>query len=150
MVKSFKDAVQDSPGTGLGIPVKTKKPLSRANGGPGTDEECVLCMVVEGTCSDGGRIKQFRIYHAPHQPSLSFPGTTNVGHEPSQSGSTLDDFGSRDLQVFAGGKPSIQLYTQVPNALVPLDFTFPENDPRVFEGSSVCDQQSLSLFRGHF
>ena len=29
MAKSFKDVVQDSPRTGLGIPVKTKNPLSR-------------------------------------------------------------------------------------------------------------------------
>ena len=31
MAKSFKDVVQDSSGTGLGLPVKTKKPLSRTN-----------------------------------------------------------------------------------------------------------------------
>ena len=31
MAKSFIDVVQDSPRTGLGIPVKTKKPLSRTN-----------------------------------------------------------------------------------------------------------------------
>ena len=31
MAKSFKDVVQDSPGTGLGIPVKTKNPRSRTN-----------------------------------------------------------------------------------------------------------------------
>ena len=31
MAKSFKDVVQDSPRTGLGIPVKTKNPLSRTN-----------------------------------------------------------------------------------------------------------------------
>ena len=31
MAKSFKDIVQDSPKTGLGIPVKTKHPLSRTN-----------------------------------------------------------------------------------------------------------------------
>ena len=84
-----------------------------------------------------------------HQPSLSFPGSTNSGHEPSQGGPTLDGFGSRDLQVFAEAKPSIQLHTQVLNALFPLDFMFPENDSRVFEGSPVCDQQSLGLFRGH-
>ena len=62
----------------------------------------------------------------------------------------MDGFGSRDLQVFAEAKPSIQLHTQVLNALFPLDFMFPENDPRVFEGSPVRDQQSLGLFRGHF
>ena len=81
---------------------------------------------------------------------MRFPRTTNVGHEPSQGGPTLDGFGSRDLQMFAEAKPSIQLYTQVLNVLFPLDFMFPENDPRVFEGSPVCDQQSLGLFRGHF
>ena len=32
MAKSFKDVVQDSPRTGLGIPVKTKNPLSRTTG----------------------------------------------------------------------------------------------------------------------
>ena len=31
MVKSFKDVVQDSPRTGLGIPVKTKNLLSQTN-----------------------------------------------------------------------------------------------------------------------
>ena len=31
MAKSFKDVVQDSPRTGLGIPVTTKKPLSRTS-----------------------------------------------------------------------------------------------------------------------
>ena len=31
MATSFKDVVQDSPTTGLGIPVKTKKPLYRTN-----------------------------------------------------------------------------------------------------------------------
>ena len=34
MAKSFIDVVQDSPRTGLGIPVKTKKPLSRTNTPP--------------------------------------------------------------------------------------------------------------------
>ena len=34
MAKSFIDVVQDSPRTGLGIPVKTKKPLSRTNAPP--------------------------------------------------------------------------------------------------------------------
>ena len=34
MAKSFIDVVQDSPRTGLGIPVKTKKPLSRTNTRP--------------------------------------------------------------------------------------------------------------------
>ena len=33
-MKSFKYVVQDSPRTGLGIPVKTKKPLSRINTPP--------------------------------------------------------------------------------------------------------------------
>ena len=42
-------------------------------------------------------IKRLRIYHARHQPSLSFPRTTNVVHEPSQGRPTLDGFGSRDL-----------------------------------------------------
>ena len=81
---------------------------------------------------------------------VSFPGSTNVGHEPSQGGPTLDGFGSRDLQMFAEAKFSIQVNTQVLNALLPLDFMFPENDPRVFEGSPVCDQQSLGFIRGHF
>ena len=31
MAKSFKDIVQDSPRTSLGIPVKTKNPLSETN-----------------------------------------------------------------------------------------------------------------------
>ena len=31
MAKCFIDVVQDSPRTGLGIPVETKKPLSRTN-----------------------------------------------------------------------------------------------------------------------
>ena len=34
MAKSFKDIIQDSPRTGLGIPVKAKKPLSRTNTPP--------------------------------------------------------------------------------------------------------------------
>ena len=34
MAKSFIDIVQDSPRTGLGIPVKTKKPLFRTNTPP--------------------------------------------------------------------------------------------------------------------
>ena len=70
-------------------------------------------MVVKGTCPDRSCIKQLRIYHARHQYSLRFTGSTNVGHEPSQGGPTLDGFGSRDLQVFAEAKPSIQLHTQV-------------------------------------
>ena len=107
-------------------------------------------MVVKGTCSDRSCVKQLRVYHTRHQPSLGFPGATNVGHEPSLSGSKLDDFGRRDLQVFAEAKSSIQLHTQVRNAFFSLDFMFPENDPRVFERSPVCDQQSLDLFRGHF
>ena len=69
-------------------------------------------------------MKQLRIYHARHQPSLSFPGAVNVGHEPSRSGSTLDGFGSRDLRIFAEAKPSIQLHTQIPNALFPLEYNF--------------------------
>ena len=34
MAKSFIDVVQDSPRTGLGIPVKTKKSLSHTNTPP--------------------------------------------------------------------------------------------------------------------
>ena len=34
MVKSFIDVVQDSPRTGLGIPVKTKNPLYLSNTPP--------------------------------------------------------------------------------------------------------------------
>ena len=34
MAKSLIDIVQDSPRTGLGIPVKTKNPLSRTNTPP--------------------------------------------------------------------------------------------------------------------
>ena len=34
MAKSLKDVVQDSPKTGLCIPVKTKNPLSRTNPPP--------------------------------------------------------------------------------------------------------------------
>ena len=52
--------------------------------------------------------------------------------------------------MFAEAKPSIQLHTGVLNALFPPNFMFPENDLRVLEGSSVRDQQSLGLFRGHF
>ena len=85
-------------------------------------------MVVNCTCPDRSSVKQLQIYHARHQPSLGFPGATNVGHESSQSGSTLDGFGSRDLQVFDEAKPSIQLHTQILNALFPLDFMFPAND----------------------
>ena len=70
---------------------------------------------------------------------------SSSGHEPSQGGPTLDGFGSRDLQVFAEAKPSIQLHSQVLNALFPLYFMFPDNDPRILEGSPVCDQQSLGL-----
>ena len=107
-------------------------------------------MVVKGTFLDRSCIKQLRIYHASHELSLSFTGATSVGHELSQSGAKLCGFGSHDLQVFAEAKPSIQLHTQVLNALFPLDFMFPKNDLRVFEGSPVHDQQSLGLFRGHF
>ena len=107
-------------------------------------------MVVKGTCPDRSCIKQLRVYHARHQPSLSFPGSNNVRHEPSQGGPALDGFGSRDLQVFAEAKPSIQLHSQALNALFSLDFMFPESDLRILEGSPVCDQQSLGLFRGHF
>ena len=42
------------------------------------------------------------------------------------------------------------MHTQVLNALFSLDFMFPENNLRVFEGSPVRDQQSLCLFRGGF
>ena len=107
-------------------------------------------MVVKWTCPDRSCIKQLRIYHARYQPSLGFSGATNVGHEPSQSGFTLDGFGSHDLQVFAAAQPSIELHTQVLNALFPLNLMFPENDLRLFEGSPVRDQQSIGLFRGHF
>ena len=34
MAESLKDVVQDSPRMGLGIPDKTKKPLSRTNAPP--------------------------------------------------------------------------------------------------------------------
>ena len=34
MAKSSKDLVQDSPRKGLGIPIKTKNPLSRNNTPP--------------------------------------------------------------------------------------------------------------------
>ena len=81
---------------------------------------------------DPSCIKQLRIYHARYLPSFSFPGTTNIGNEPSQSGSTLDGFGSRDLQVFSEAKPPIQLYTQVLNALFPLNLMLSENGLRVF------------------
>ena len=70
-------------------------------------------MVVEGTCPDRSRVKQLQIYHARHQLSINFPGTCNVWHEPSQSGSTLDGFGSRDLQVSAEAKLSIQLFHSI-------------------------------------
>ena len=107
-------------------------------------------MVVKGTCPNLSFIKQLRIYHARHQPFLGFPGASNVGHEPSQSGSTLDGFGRRDLLGVCEAKPSIQLYTQVPNAFFLLNHMIPENDLQVLEGSPVRDQQSLGLFRGHF
>ena len=103
-------------------------------------------MVVKCTCPDRSCIKQLQIHHVRHQPSLSFPGTTNVGHEPSQSGSTLDGFGSRDLQVFAEVKLLIQLHTQVLNALFPLNLMFPENDLRILEGSpSVTSKASVKV-----
>ena len=41
-------------------------------------------MVFKGTCPYRSYIKQLRIHHARNQSSLSFPGSTNVGHEPSQ------------------------------------------------------------------
>ena len=107
-------------------------------------------MVVIGTCPDRSCIKQLQIHHARRLPSLSFPGSTNDGHEPSKGGSTLDGFGSRDLQVFAEAKPSMQLHAQVLNALFLLNLMFPENDLRIFEGSPVRDQQSFGLLRGHF
>ena len=73
-----------------------------------------------------------------------------MGHEPSQSGSTLDGFGSHDLQVFAESKPSIQLHTQVLNAFIPLNHMFHENDLWVLEGSPIRDKQGLGLFRAYF
>ena len=107
-------------------------------------------MVVQGTCPDQSCVDQLRMYHARHQSSLCFPKTTNVGHEPSQGSSTLNGFGSRDLQEFAEAKPSIQLHSQVNNASFPLNLMFAENNFRVLEGSPVSDQQSHGLFRGHF
>ena len=107
-------------------------------------------MVVKGTCPDRSCVKQLLIYHSRHQSSLRFPGSTNVGHEPSHSAPTLDGFGSRDLQVFDEAKPSIQLHSQLLNALFPLDFMLSESDLRILEGSPVCDQKSLGLSRGHF
>ena len=50
-------------------------------------------------------IKQLQAHHARHQFSLSFPGFTNVTHEPRQVSTRLDVLGSRDLQVFAKAKP---------------------------------------------
>ena len=41
MAKSFIDVVQDSPRTGLGIPVKTKKKISRFFGTP---QYIYICM----------------------------------------------------------------------------------------------------------
>ena len=58
-------------------------------------------MVAKGTCPDRSWIKQLRVHNARHQSYLGFPGSPNVGHEPSQVSSTLDGFGSRDLEVFA-------------------------------------------------
>ena len=109
---------------------------------------------VKGTCPDRNCIKQLRIYHARHQPSLSFPGATNFGHEPSQSGSTLDGFGSRDLQVFAEANPSIQLHIQVLNALFPLNFMFAENGlwtskASVFSGAICRHLLSKQRFARH-
>ena len=94
MAKSFIDVAQDSPRTGLGIPVKTKKkpslepihrPWNRLSGLNITGGEQLLqdSMVIKSTCLDRSCIKQLQIYHARHEPSLSFPGSTNVGHEPS-------------------------------------------------------------------
>ena len=107
-------------------------------------------MVVKGTCTDRSCIQQLRIYHARHQPSLSFSVATNVGHEPSQSGSILDGFEIRDPQVFSEAKPSIQLHTQLLNAPFPLNCMLPENDPRVLKRSPVRYQKRLGLYRGHF
>ena len=47
--------------------------------------------------------------------------------------------------MFVEAKPSIQLHTQVLNALFPLDFMFRENDLRVFEGSPVTWFQQLII-----
>ena len=72
----------------------------------------MLCIVHKGSAVATRLVVSFlealqvRITAARHQTSLSFPGSTNVGHEPSQGGSTLDGFGSRDLWVFAEAKPS--------------------------------------------
>ena len=107
-------------------------------------------MVVKGTFPDRSCVRQLCIFHARHQPSLSFPGTNNVGHEPSQNGSTLYDFGSHDLHVFAEAKPSIQLRNHVLKSLFPLNLMFPENDLQILEGSPVLDQHSLGLLRDHF
>ena len=53
--------------------------------GPAQHSSTQFGMVVKGTYPDRSCIKQLRIYDARHQPSLSFPRTTNVRHEPSQS-----------------------------------------------------------------
>ena len=90
------------------------------------------------------------MHHARQQSSLCFPGSTNVGHGPSQACSTLDGLGSCDLKVFAEAKPSIHLHPQVLDACFPLNLMFSENNPRVLKGSLVHHQQSLGLFRGHF
>ena len=95
-------------------------------------------------------IKKLRIHHARHQSPIRFPVSTNVGHKPSQVFSTLEGFGSCDLQVFAEAKPSIQLHPQVLDVCFPLDLMYPENDPRVLKGYPVRDEQSLSFFQGPF
>ena len=64
-------------------------------------------MVAEGTCPDRSCIKWLRVHHARHQASLGFSESTNVGHVPNQVISTLDGFGSRNLQVFAAAKHPI-------------------------------------------
>ena len=90
------------------------------------------------------------MHHVRHQSPFRCPRSTNVGHKPSQVCSTLDGFGSCDIQVFAKAKPTIQLHPQVLDTCFPLDLMLSENDPWVLEKSPVRDQQSLGFLRGNF
>ena len=76
-------------------------------------------------------------------------GTTNFEHEPSQVSSTLDGSMRCDLDLFAGVKLPIQLYSEVFYALAPHDFVFSKLNLQVLQGSPVYDQQSLGVLRSY-
>ena len=107
-------------------------------------------MVFRGTCPDRSCIKQLQVHHACYLSSFCFPGTTNVGHESIQVSSTLFGFTRCDLEVVAKAKPLIQVYSQLLDATAPRNFVFLEYSLRVFEGSPVCDRQSLGRLRSLF